>query len=92
MHLVLSLSLSRPPRYELRIRYLPKGFLNQFIEDKPTLNYFYHQVSLLAQAGSPEAPWMSGIRCYGTECLGSSYIRSVVAFGCPPLRLPEVLC
>uniref|UniRef100_A0A3B3Q390 Focal adhesion kinase 1 n=1 Tax=Paramormyrops kingsleyae TaxID=1676925 RepID=A0A3B3Q390_9TELE len=31
-------------RYELRIRYLPKGFLNQFIEDKPTLNYFYHQV------------------------------------------------
>uniref|UniRef100_A0A4W4FRK7 non-specific protein-tyrosine kinase n=1 Tax=Electrophorus electricus TaxID=8005 RepID=A0A4W4FRK7_ELEEL len=31
-------------RYELRIRYLPKGFLNQFIEDKPTLNYFYQQV------------------------------------------------
>ncbi|XP_030644261.1 focal adhesion kinase 1 isoform X1 [Chanos chanos] len=31
-------------RYELRIRYLPKGFLNQFSEDKPTLNYFYQQV------------------------------------------------
>uniref|UniRef100_A0A672MA70 Focal adhesion kinase 1 n=1 Tax=Sinocyclocheilus grahami TaxID=75366 RepID=A0A672MA70_SINGR len=31
-------------RYELRIRYLPKGFLNQFTEDQPTLNYFYHQV------------------------------------------------
>uniref|UniRef100_A0A8K9USC9 Focal adhesion kinase 1 n=1 Tax=Oncorhynchus mykiss TaxID=8022 RepID=A0A8K9USC9_ONCMY len=31
-------------RYELRIRYLPKGFLNHFSEDKPTLNYFYHQV------------------------------------------------
>ncbi|TRY56500.1 hypothetical protein DNTS_018432 [Danionella cerebrum] len=31
-------------RYELRIRYLPKGFLNQFNEDQPTLNYFYHQV------------------------------------------------
>uniref|UniRef100_A0A8B9KJ82 non-specific protein-tyrosine kinase n=1 Tax=Astyanax mexicanus TaxID=7994 RepID=A0A8B9KJ82_ASTMX len=30
--------------YELRIRYLPKGFLNQFTEDKPTLNYFYQQV------------------------------------------------
>ncbi|XP_030639160.1 focal adhesion kinase 1 isoform X1 [Chanos chanos] len=31
-------------RYELRIRYLPKGYLNQFTEDQPTLNYFYHQV------------------------------------------------
>ncbi|XP_034017161.1 focal adhesion kinase 1-like isoform X8 [Thalassophryne amazonica] len=31
-------------RYELRIRYLPKGFVRQFTEDKPTLNYFYHQV------------------------------------------------
>ncbi|XP_042561984.1 focal adhesion kinase 1-like isoform X2 [Clupea harengus] len=31
-------------RYELRIRYLPKGFLSQFTEDQPTLNYFYHQV------------------------------------------------
>ncbi|XP_048059106.1 protein tyrosine kinase 2aa isoform X7 [Megalobrama amblycephala] len=31
-------------RYELRIRYLPKGFLNQFAEDKPTLSYFYQQV------------------------------------------------
>ncbi|XP_073714759.1 protein tyrosine kinase 2aa isoform X4 [Misgurnus anguillicaudatus] len=31
-------------RYELRIRYLPKGFLSQFTEDKPTLNYFYQQV------------------------------------------------
>nr|XP_043908218.1 protein tyrosine kinase 2aa isoform X5 [Solea senegalensis] len=31
-------------RYELRIRYLPKGFVQQFAEDKPTLNYFYHQV------------------------------------------------
>ncbi|KPP57368.1 hypothetical protein Z043_124920, partial [Scleropages formosus] len=30
--------------YELRIRYLPKGFLNKFTEDKPTLNFFYHQV------------------------------------------------
>ncbi|XP_040844492.1 focal adhesion kinase 1-like isoform X11 [Ochotona curzoniae] len=30
--------------YELRIRYLPKGFLNQFTEDKPTLNFFYQQV------------------------------------------------
>ncbi|XP_053348091.1 protein tyrosine kinase 2aa isoform X1 [Clarias gariepinus] len=31
-------------RYELRIRYLPKGFLNQFTDDKPTLNFFYQQV------------------------------------------------
>ncbi|XP_071231426.1 protein tyrosine kinase 2aa isoform X21 [Salvelinus alpinus] len=31
-------------RYELRIRYLPKGFLHHFSEDKPTLNYFYQQV------------------------------------------------
>ncbi|XP_061764547.1 focal adhesion kinase 1-like isoform X3 [Nerophis ophidion] len=31
-------------RYELRIRYLPKSFVQQFTEDKPTLNYFYHQV------------------------------------------------
>uniref|UniRef100_A0A670ZVC0 Focal adhesion kinase 1 n=1 Tax=Pseudonaja textilis TaxID=8673 RepID=A0A670ZVC0_PSETE len=31
-------------KYELRIRYLPKGFLNQFIEDKPTLNFLYQQV------------------------------------------------
>uniref|UniRef100_A0A3Q3GP85 Focal adhesion kinase 1 n=1 Tax=Labrus bergylta TaxID=56723 RepID=A0A3Q3GP85_9LABR len=31
-------------RYELRIRYLPKCFVQQFTEDKPTLNYFYHQV------------------------------------------------
>ncbi|XP_059971638.1 focal adhesion kinase 1 isoform X2 [Mesoplodon densirostris] len=39
--------LARPPeewKYELRIRYLPKGFLNQFTEDKPTLNFFYQQV------------------------------------------------
>ncbi|XP_017950670.1 focal adhesion kinase 1 isoform X7 [Xenopus tropicalis] len=38
---------SHPPeewKYELRIRYLPKGFLNQFTEDKPTLNFFYQQV------------------------------------------------
>uniref|UniRef100_A0A3B3QKH1 non-specific protein-tyrosine kinase n=1 Tax=Paramormyrops kingsleyae TaxID=1676925 RepID=A0A3B3QKH1_9TELE len=31
-------------RYELRIRYLPKGYLTQFMEDRPTLNYFYQQV------------------------------------------------
>uniref|UniRef100_A0A4W3JLG8 Focal adhesion kinase 1 n=1 Tax=Callorhinchus milii TaxID=7868 RepID=A0A4W3JLG8_CALMI len=31
-------------RYELRVRYLPKGFLNEFSEDKPTLNFFYQQV------------------------------------------------
>uniref|UniRef100_A0A8C5U3Z3 Focal adhesion kinase 1 n=1 Tax=Malurus cyaneus samueli TaxID=2593467 RepID=A0A8C5U3Z3_9PASS len=39
--------LTHPPeewKYELRIRYLPKGFLNQFTEDKPTLNFFYQQV------------------------------------------------
>ncbi|KAM9308655.1 focal adhesion kinase 1 [Gastrophryne carolinensis] len=38
---------SHPPdewKYELRIRYLSKGFLNQFAEDKPTLNFFYQQV------------------------------------------------
>ncbi|XP_037120738.1 focal adhesion kinase 1-like isoform X9 [Syngnathus acus] len=40
-------------RYELRIRYLPKNFLQQFTEDKPTLNYFYHQVKndYMAQIG-----------------------------------------
>uniref|UniRef100_A0A8B9TAW8 Focal adhesion kinase 1 n=1 Tax=Anas platyrhynchos TaxID=8839 RepID=A0A8B9TAW8_ANAPL len=41
------LRLTHPPeewKYELRIRYLPKGFLNQFTEDKPTLNFFYQQV------------------------------------------------
>uniref|UniRef100_A0A3Q3FGA6 non-specific protein-tyrosine kinase n=1 Tax=Kryptolebias marmoratus TaxID=37003 RepID=A0A3Q3FGA6_KRYMA len=31
-------------RYELRIRYLPKNFVQQFTEDKPSLNCFYHQV------------------------------------------------
>ncbi|XP_069778425.1 focal adhesion kinase 1 isoform X3 [Narcine bancroftii] len=31
-------------RYELRIRYLPKGFLTEFNEDKPSLNFFYQQV------------------------------------------------
>nr|BAB24058.1 unnamed protein product [Mus musculus] len=39
--------LAHPPeewKYELRIRDLPKGFLNQFTEDKPTLNVFYQQV------------------------------------------------
>ncbi|XP_064410601.1 focal adhesion kinase 1 isoform X3 [Latimeria chalumnae] len=39
--------LNHPPdewKYELRIRYLPKGFLNEFTEDKPTLNFFYQQV------------------------------------------------
>ncbi|XP_061617186.1 protein tyrosine kinase 2aa isoform X19 [Phyllopteryx taeniolatus] len=40
-------------RYELRIRYLPKGFVQHFTEDKPTLNYFYHQVKndYMAQIG-----------------------------------------
>uniref|UniRef100_A0A8B9KHN7 non-specific protein-tyrosine kinase n=1 Tax=Astyanax mexicanus TaxID=7994 RepID=A0A8B9KHN7_ASTMX len=49
--LLCSIQFSDPPcpqrvwaGYELRIRYLPKGFLNQFTEDKPTLNYFYQQV------------------------------------------------
>ncbi|XP_075405333.1 focal adhesion kinase 1 isoform X2 [Tenrec ecaudatus] len=39
--------LAHPPeewKYELRIRYLPKGFLQQFTEDKPTLHFFYQQV------------------------------------------------
>ena len=31
-------------KYELRICYLPKEFLNQFTEDKPTLNFFCKQV------------------------------------------------
>uniref|UniRef100_A0A7N4NSD3 Focal adhesion kinase 1 n=1 Tax=Sarcophilus harrisii TaxID=9305 RepID=A0A7N4NSD3_SARHA len=42
--------LAHPPeewKYELRIRYLPKGFLNQFTEDKPTLNFFYQQAKTL---------------------------------------------
>ncbi|CAL8249658.1 unnamed protein product, partial [Boreogadus saida] len=30
--------------YELRMRYLPKGYLSHFSEDKPSLNYLYHQV------------------------------------------------
>ncbi|XP_039675272.1 protein tyrosine kinase 2aa isoform X15 [Perca fluviatilis] len=42
-------------RYELRIRYLPKGFVQQFTEDKPTLNYFYHQVKndYMTEIGEP---------------------------------------
>lgn len=36
-------------RYELRIRYLPKGYLSHFSEDKPSLNYLYHQVSRATQ-------------------------------------------
>ncbi|ROI69399.1 Focal adhesion kinase 1 [Anabarilius grahami] len=43
-------------RYELRIRYLPKCFLNQFAEDKPTLNYFYQQVGEGALAASQHPP------------------------------------
>ncbi|XP_070823465.1 focal adhesion kinase 1-like isoform X8 [Chaetodon trifascialis] len=31
-------------RYELRMRYLPKGYLSHFSEDKPSFNYLYHQV------------------------------------------------
>ncbi|KAM9805434.1 focal adhesion kinase 1-like isoform 4-T4 [Syngnathus typhle] len=31
-------------RYELRMRYFPKGYLSHFSEDKPSLNYLYHQV------------------------------------------------
>uniref|UniRef100_A0A3Q3W5E1 Focal adhesion kinase 1 n=1 Tax=Mola mola TaxID=94237 RepID=A0A3Q3W5E1_MOLML len=31
-------------RYELRMRYLPKGYLSHFSEDRPSLNYLYHQV------------------------------------------------
>ncbi|XP_037532323.1 focal adhesion kinase 1, partial [Nematolebias whitei] len=31
-------------RYELRVRYFPKGYLSHFSEDKPSLNYLYHQV------------------------------------------------
>ncbi|XP_056262056.1 focal adhesion kinase 1-like isoform X6 [Pseudoliparis swirei] len=31
-------------RYELRMRYLPKGYLSHFSEDKPSLSYLYHQV------------------------------------------------
>uniref|UniRef100_A0A8C8A0N3 non-specific protein-tyrosine kinase n=1 Tax=Oryzias sinensis TaxID=183150 RepID=A0A8C8A0N3_9TELE len=31
-------------RYELRIRYFPKGYISHFCEDKPSLNYLYHQV------------------------------------------------
>ncbi|KAF0045226.1 hypothetical protein F2P81_001755 [Scophthalmus maximus] len=34
-------------RYELRIRYLPKGYLSHFSEDKPSLNYLYHQAKTL---------------------------------------------
>ncbi|XP_030740827.2 focal adhesion kinase 1 isoform X8 [Echinops telfairi] len=39
--------LAHPPeewKYELRIRYLPEEFLQQFTEDKPTLHFFYQQV------------------------------------------------
>lgn len=39
-HLTASVLL----RYELRMRYLPKGYLSHFSEDKPSLNYLYHQV------------------------------------------------
>ncbi|XP_078811341.1 focal adhesion kinase 1 isoform X10 [Oryzias latipes] len=45
-HIRETYELARPNeewRYELRIRYLPKGFVQQFTEDRPTLNYFYHQ-------------------------------------------------
>ncbi|KAI1243658.1 hypothetical protein IHE44_0001293 [Lamprotornis superbus] len=48
--------LTHPPeewKYELRIRYLPKGFLNQFTEDKPTLNFFYQQESRTNQEPVP---------------------------------------
>ncbi|XP_057691522.1 focal adhesion kinase 1-like isoform X5 [Corythoichthys intestinalis] len=31
-------------RYDLRMRYFPKGYLSHFSEDKPSLNYLYHQV------------------------------------------------
>nr|XP_061789250.1 focal adhesion kinase 1-like isoform X11 [Nerophis lumbriciformis] len=30
--------------YDLRMRYFPKGYLSHFSEDKPSLNYLYHQV------------------------------------------------
>lgn len=32
-------------RYELRMRYFPKGYLSHFSEDRPSLNYLYHQVT-----------------------------------------------
>lgn len=41
-------------RYELRMRYLPKGYLSHFTEDKPSLNYLYHQVRKVGEKEKEE--------------------------------------
>uniref|UniRef100_A0A4W3H1L4 FERM domain-containing protein n=1 Tax=Callorhinchus milii TaxID=7868 RepID=A0A4W3H1L4_CALMI len=40
-----SLHLQAEWRYDLRIRYLPKNFMESFTQDRTTLLYFYQQVS-----------------------------------------------
>ena len=42
MHLSLS------PRYELRVRYLPKNFSDLYMRDKVTFFYLYDQVNIMA--------------------------------------------
>ncbi|KAG7249261.1 hypothetical protein CRUP_035032, partial [Coryphaenoides rupestris] len=41
--------------YELRMRYLPKGYLSHFSEDKPSLNYLYHQDCISLGSGEPSS-------------------------------------
>lgn len=68
MWLIPSYFLLLPCRYELRIRYLPKGFVQQFTEDKPTLNYFYHQVHTQADAQTHRAPRLTNMFPHCQQC------------------------
>jgi len=58
-------------RYELRIRYLPKGYLSHFSEDKPSLNYLYHQVrtpSRIAEKEEREKVYLLWIMTFIDTC------------------------
>uniref|UniRef100_A0A8C1SYV4 non-specific protein-tyrosine kinase n=1 Tax=Cyprinus carpio TaxID=7962 RepID=A0A8C1SYV4_CYPCA len=64
-------------RYELRIRYLPNAFLNQFAEDKPTLNYFYQQVKndyMLETADLVEQEVALKLGCLEIRCVHRSSV------------------
>lgn len=60
VHSPLCLSFSR---YELRMRYFPKGYLSHFSEDRPSLNYLYHQVTAQTPLATPLLHWSQTLCC-----------------------------
>uniref|UniRef100_A0A3B3BYV8 FERM domain-containing protein n=1 Tax=Oryzias melastigma TaxID=30732 RepID=A0A3B3BYV8_ORYME len=70
-------------RYELRIRYLPKGFVQQFTEDRPTLNYFYHQVQT-------QTPFRADYETFTADREAVCRYGSAELWNDSKLRVPEV--